>query len=132
MSDSIGHICYGIPFPEEYEFLWENCGFSVWKETVQKTYKLKNNCDCEIVQKIRLITYGSHEDPKYIITLNNLSKFCTCAWDYCKLALTEFSPSPTDKQILIDFCTRFCQPINRKHKFPEMRPAVYLTSFFDD
>jgi hypothetical protein len=158
-NNATSRIVYGIQFEEDYEFPWSEtdgdiedwwvekiCGykppFEIFnefgeflngieppEEKIDEYFEHKGLFQQQNPLPVAVENYCNYDQPMYIIALPK--RFAWSEWgepeiiEPSKLAITE-----EERQTVIDFCGKYCQPQNDYDKLPEMNPQFYLISFW--
>lgn len=138
-------LCYGVPFPEGYEFPWQTidnydfedwwllkvCGLEPQKDdesfddyyTRYRAFREANPCP------VTLVYHCSDSYTMYIIAAKGLYKK---AYRGEPKVIEPSFVNATDeqRQSVIDFCNTHCQPTNSYDELPEIDPKWYLCSWW--
>ena len=137
-------LCYGIPFPEGYEFPWRKgdgdiddwwligvCGMSPKQtnEDWQQYYARGRAFEKENPLPVTIVHHCSDSYTMYIISARGYYKK---AWRGEPQVIEPSSMNATNehRQAVIDFCNTHCQPTNSYDELPEIDPQWYLCSWW--
>jgi hypothetical protein len=153
-----GILVYGIPFPEEYVFPWNDESDSEpeewWLKHLGYTPPFEIYEDGEYINGVRppdrmVDEYYNHrmdflkknplpvsieihcscDYPMYFVTLKHLVQ--TSHRGYPSIVnMGCLSVPDQDKKTIIDFCEKYLKPMNDYDEFPEMEPKLYLASLW--
>jgi len=154
-------ICYGITFPDEYQFPWDTdeltgedaikdwwlykiCGYTDpfelyntegnWldgqcppDERVSEYFQTQRDFLKEHPVPVSLVCHCSGEYPMWIVTAPGT---IITAYRGEPKIITSHYATRQHYQLLIEFCSRYCQPLNEYDKMPKLAPQWYLSSFW--
>ncbi len=133
-------LCYGIPFPEGYEFVWREDGIDDWwpiqcgmdpkgeDESWLDFYKRQHEFEKLHPIPALEIRHCSDGYPMYIIAAAGHSRYASRGYP-AKIDTTIFNVSDEVRLALIEFCKKYCPPVEND-EYPELEPAWYLCSFW--
>lgn len=138
-------LCYGVPFPEGYEFPWQTidsydfedwwllkvCGLEPRKDGEDfstdydryRAFREVNPCP------VTLVHHCSDSCTMYIIAARGYYKK---AWRGKPQAIDtdSLTLAKEHRHAVIDFCNTHCQPTNSYDELPEIDPKWYLCSWW--
>jgi len=128
-----GQLCFGIVFPEDYEFPWdeidhiEEWWFITNKELPPSSYDEREEFLKKNPLPVELVNYCSGDSPMWILAVPSFVMTSSKGYPEEINIEDDFKVSDEEVNKLIDFCKKYCK--NEDNEDVNLKPKWCLSSF---